>query len=92
MKRATITFPDELEAKLEAYLSNQAAPPTLSKLVQVALDEYLTNQEWLKRQVRPPKEGLKLSDLPVAQIGSGESDVSINHDAYLAEAALNDRG
>jgi metal-responsive CopG/Arc/MetJ family transcriptional regulator len=41
MKRATITFPDELEQKLNAYLKGQRTPPSLSTVVQVALDEYL---------------------------------------------------
>ena len=91
VKRATITFPDELEAKLERYLSRQAAPPSLSKLVQVALDEYFISQEWVERQVRPPKRELDLSALPVAREGSGETDVSINHDAHFVEVALNDR-
>ena len=85
MKRATITFPDELEAKLEAYLSEQAAPPTLSKLVQVALDEYLTNQEWLKRQVRLPQGPLRITP---AEVGSGESDISLNHDDHVTDKQL----
>ena len=87
MKRATITFPDELEAKLERYLNAQATPPTLSKLVQVALDDYLKNEEWTKRQVRLPRGPFRMTP---AALGSGERDISVNHDKHLADATLND--
>lgn len=83
MKRATITFPDALEQKLNAYLQRQRTPPSLSTVVQVALDEYLENQKWAAYDVQPARGPLSIT---LAEEGSGESDVSINHDAYFAEA------
>ncbi|MDQ3460156.1 MAG: hypothetical protein M3498_12775, partial [Deinococcota bacterium] len=83
MKRATITFPDELEQKLNAYLKGQRTPPSLSTVVQVALDEYLENQKWAEYDVRPASGPLTIT---VSDEGSAASDVSINHDRYLADA------
>ena len=82
MKRATITFPDTLEHKLNAYLAQQRTPPSLSAVVQVALDEYLENQKWAEYEVHPASGPLSLT---VSEESSGESDVSINHDKYLSE-------
>jgi metal-responsive CopG/Arc/MetJ family transcriptional regulator len=85
MKRATITFPDELERKLEAYLKRQAAPPSLSSLVQTALDEYLEHQKWREREYRPPESVLTL---PISNAEAVEPEVSAEHDRYLAEMSL----
>ena len=41
MRRATITLTDELEAAVEAHLSQLATPPSLNVLLQVALRQYL---------------------------------------------------
>lgn len=85
MKRATITFPDALEKKLEAYLAEQRTPPSLSTVVQVALEEYLENQKWLAREMRLPTGPLELT---VADEGDfiGEVDnVSRNLEHDLAE-------
>jgi metal-responsive CopG/Arc/MetJ family transcriptional regulator len=76
MKRASITFPDDLESQIAAYLRAQATPPSLSKLVQVALREYLERQAWLEREVRPAKGPL---NLPVSD-AEVEPDVSVRHD------------
>jgi hypothetical protein len=79
MKRATITFPDELEQKISRYLDSQMTPPTLSMLVQVALDDFLDRHAWSARQYCPAtnKPDLPVSDAPV------EADVSLEHDEYL---------
>ena len=82
MKRATITFPDDLERKLETYYARQPAPPSLSKLVQVALNEYLENLMWQERGRRARRGSLRVTP---AERGSGQSDVSERHDQYLAE-------
>ncbi len=82
MKRATITFPDDLERKLESYYAQQPAPPSLSKLVQVALDEYLENLMWQERGLRARRGSLSVTP---AEKGSGKNDVSERHDHYLAE-------
>lgn len=79
MKRATITFPDELEQKISRYLNSQVTPPTLSTLVQVALDDFLDRHAWSARQYQPAggKPVLPVSDAFV------EADVSLEHDKYL---------
>ncbi len=82
MKRATITFPDDLERKLETYYAQRSAPPSLSKLVQVALDEYLENLMWQERGLRARRGPLSVTP---AEKGSGKNDVSERHDRYLAE-------
>lgn len=81
MKRATITFPDSLEQKLNAYLAQQRTPPSLSTVVQVALDEYLENQKWAGLEVTPATASL---ELPVSD-AEVEGDVSVNHDTYLGD-------
>jgi hypothetical protein len=75
MKRATMTFPDDLATAVEEYRLTQETPPSLTKVIQAALREYLTARGFL-RKYRP----LKLT--PVGS--SGRSDVSENHDLYLA--------
>lgn len=82
MKRATITFPDALEKKLNAYLSQQRTPPSLSTLVQVALEDYLERQRWLALEPRSPTAAL---ELPISD-AEVEADVSARPDDYLAEA------
>ena len=75
MKRATMTFPDDLVEAVDNYRKAQEAPPTLTTLVQAALREYLRERGFL-REYRP----LKITP----KGNSGPSDVSINHDAYFA--------
>ena len=79
MKRASVTFSDEVEGKLNDYLERQSAPPSLSTLVNIALADYLERQRWLERGHRAAEGELELfvSDAEV------EPDVSVNHDAYL---------
>jgi len=74
MKRATITFPDDLAEALDQYRKAQEAPPAMTTLVQAALREYLRGRGFL-RAYKP----LKLRPLG----NSGRSDVSANHDLYL---------
>jgi hypothetical protein len=75
MKRATMTLPDDLVVAVETYLQAQETRPSLTALVQAALREYLRERGFL-REFRP---------LKIAPKGnSGRSDVSANHDAYLA--------
>jgi metal-responsive CopG/Arc/MetJ family transcriptional regulator len=75
MKRATMTLPDDLAEAVENYQQAQEAPPSLTNVVQAALREYLRERGFL-RKYRP----LKIE--PVGR--SGRSDVSQEHDAYLA--------
>lgn len=70
-----MTFPDDLARAMEEYRSSQETPPTLTKIVQAALREYLRQRGFI-RSHRP----LKLTSLG----HSGRSDISENHDLYLA--------
>ncbi len=74
MKRATVTFPDDLAEAVENYLRAQEAPPALTTVMQAALREYLGGRGFL-RQYKP----LKIT----AKGNSGHTDVSQNHDLYL---------
>ncbi len=84
MKRATITLPDDLNERLEAYLKAQPVAPSLTKVMQTALEQFLKEQdmqrELAKRGYKPP---LKWPiTFPVDEQGSGRADISVNHDAY----------
>jgi hypothetical protein len=70
-----MTLPDDLAKALDDYVQAQEAPPALTTVVQAALREYLRERGFM-RTYRP----LKIE--PVGR--SDRSDVSINHDAYLA--------
>jgi hypothetical protein len=74
MKRATMTFPDDLAEAVENYVRSQETPPALTTVMQAALREYLRERGFL-RSYRP----LRLRPLG----NSGRTDVSINHDLYL---------
>jgi hypothetical protein len=75
MKRATMTLPDELAEAVDQYRQSQEAPPSLTVVVQTALREYLQQRGFLARR-RPFR---------ITPLGrSGRSDISQEHDAYLA--------
>jgi Arc/MetJ-type ribon-helix-helix transcriptional regulator len=76
MRRATITIPDDLTRALESYIDAQEAPPSLTAVVQAALRRYLTEQGYLRTR--------KALRIEPAERGSGRSDISQSHDAYLA--------
>jgi metal-responsive CopG/Arc/MetJ family transcriptional regulator len=76
MKRATVTFPDDLAEAVDKYVDSQEAPPSLTAVIQVALRQYLEERGFLR--TRRPFE------ISVAKKGSGRSDVSQEHDQYLA--------
>ena len=82
MKRVTVTVTDELERDLNAYLSEQDTPPSLTTVMQVALRDFLRAQRLLEREYRPARGPLQITP---AEKGSGKSDVSVNHDKYFAE-------
>ncbi len=88
MKRITVTLPDELEQRLDTYRKAQLVTPSLTKVVQKALESFLDNwtrQELEKRGYEPLSRWPV--NFPVFEKGSGKRDISINHDKYLAEAA-----
>jgi hypothetical protein len=74
MKRATITFPNDLAEAVDQYLKTLEAPPAMTTVVQTALREFLQERGFL-RSYKP----LKLRPLG----NSGRNDVSENHDLYL---------
>jgi hypothetical protein len=76
MKRATITFPDDLAKAAENYLASQEAPPTLTTVVQAALREYLGERGFLRTR--------RTLEITPARKGSGRSDISQHHDRHLA--------
>ena len=79
MKRATITFSNELEAKLHAYLAEQKTPPSLNTVVQTALEEFFEAQKWDAVELRSPTN--PHLELPVSD-ADVEPDVSLNHNHY----------
>jgi hypothetical protein len=70
-----MTLPDDLATAVEEYRQAQENPPALTKVVQAALREYLAGRGFI-HDYRP----LRLTVLG----NSGRSDVSENHDLYLA--------
>ena len=81
MRRATVTIPDELEEQLDAWLDTQPARPSLAKVMQAALRMYLAEKRLEAVEYRPPAGPF---DFTVDEVGSGHSDVSIEHDAHFA--------
>jgi len=71
-----MTLPDDLAQAVDDYLRAQEAPPALTTVVQAALREYLGERGFLRTR-KPLK-------IRTANRGSGRSDVSENHDLYLA--------
>ena len=76
MKRATMTLPDDLAEAVDDYRQAQEARPALTIVVQAALREYLGHRGFLRKH-KPLK-------IRPAQRGSGRSDVSVDHDLYMA--------
>ncbi len=75
VKRATISLQDDLAEGVDNYLQAQEVRPALTSVMQAALREYLGARGFLR--VRRP---LKITP----KGNSGLSDVSLNHDYYLA--------
>lgn len=76
MKRATMTLPEDIAEAVESYLASQEAPPTLTTVVQAALRQYLGDRGFLRTR--------RTLGITPARKGSGRSDVSQQHDRYLA--------
>ncbi|MGH9174933.1 MAG: hypothetical protein ACRD1H_11275 [Vicinamibacterales bacterium] len=76
MRRATITFPDEIEQALDAYTASLDAPPTLTAITQAAVREYLAERGFLRSRrvlrIRPAEPG-------------GDPRASIEHDRHVAD-------
>ena len=78
MKQLTVTLPDALERKLDAYLEQHSTNP--SDVVQTALAAFLEEQTWAAYKPEPARA----LDLPTFD-GNVDVDASINHDAYTSE-------
>lgn len=82
MKQATITLPDDLEKRLQAYRSSHESEITVSEIVQSALENFLRQQAARAR--------VELVDQPLsitpAEGDSGATDVSVDHDRYFEQA------
>lgn len=83
--KVAVTIPEDLA--LEAYLKAHDEP--LEAMVQRALRAYLRGRDLAALlnvaglEYQLPKR--PLGSFTVAKEGSGKGDISINHDAYLAE-------
>lgn len=73
---------DDLEEALAAYQRRRGGDPNLSAAIQNVLRDFLGESGY---HVTPPTRALRL---PPAEPGRGFTDVSVNHDRYLAEAVL----
>ncbi len=95
MKRTTISLNDSVKEMLEDYINNQEVAPSLSAVVNQALVDFLTNKTLLA-ELR--KRGLELENLKpfpteiysFSKTLTKETDISINHDKYLAEIVEDD--
>ena len=76
MKRATISFPNDLAKAVESYVAAQEVRPALTSVVQTALRHYLTERGFLRTR--------RNLEITPARKGSGRPDVSQQHDRYLA--------
>ena len=70
MRRATITVTDDLEPALDAYLRDQEVKPSLTRLLQTALREFLASHGYLRPSVkhvsRPPVSAAPERQSPAA--------------------------
>lgn len=81
MRRATITLTDEIEERLERFLSDREPRPSLAAVLQAALTNYLDHEAWQARSFRPARGALRVSS---AREGSGHEDTSLQHDTVMA--------
>lgn len=81
MRRSTITIPEPLAEALEAYQRDQEAAPSVTAVVQTALERFLADRGYLGAAPR-------VLGITPALRGSGTSTTSEDHDAVLAESIL----
>jgi hypothetical protein len=82
MRRATVTIPDELDKELQDWLATQAAPPSLAKVLQAALRVFLREKKLEAVEYHAAAAPFAISS---SRSGSGHRDVSVEHDAHIAE-------
>jgi predicted transcriptional regulator len=87
MKRATITLPDDLEKRLNAFIATQPAPPSLNAVVQTALEAFLEEQKWAAYSIQPAQQPFRITAADeVSRTEDTSNDVSSQPNAYIAEA------
>ena len=85
MRRITVTIPDDIEHELVEFQQAQEVPPAMAAIVVAALRQYLEQRDpWARRNYHPASEPFLV--MPMVP-GSGKSDISVNHDRYVAQAA-----
>jgi len=77
MKSASVTIPDDLAEALAAYGRDQGLPTEAEALIEAALRQLLAGHGYLAT-FRP------FHITPIEHDGE-ETDISINHDRYLAD-------
>lgn len=83
MQRVTITIPDELMVKIDAFRRREGTSGQLETVVEDVLRRFFVDPDtWGGREYRPPSGPLHIRP---AQVGSGKSDISVEHDRYLTE-------
>jgi len=83
MKQATVTIPGEVDQALAAYRRDRHLSGDLSAVIDAALRDHLAAHGYLV----PPRPFRPLRITPIPHDGD-ETDVSINHDRYLADWEL----
>ena len=72
----------DLEVELDAWLRDQPAPPSLTRVLQAALREFLERKKLEALDYRAASAPFEIT---VSSRGSGQQDTSIEHDAVLDE-------
>jgi hypothetical protein len=80
-----VSIPDDLDVRLEAYLAAQETPPSLTTVLQVALQEFLSTRALRERGFQPASKPFAPTAL-AEKDSQGEPDASMNHDRYFSEA------
>lgn len=79
----TVTIPDDLQIDLSEFARGQQV--SVDEVAESAIRIYIANhQRWGGREYRPATKPFEITPL-VEKDELGESDVSVNHDKYLAE-------
>lgn len=90
MSQISINVPPEIEEELQRYLRFECNKEDLSPHAKEALDAYTAQQRSEATLVNTDRPYRTLR-FPPSNVGSGLSDVSINHDKYLAEDFMRER-
>lgn len=84
MKHATVAIPDELDEALAAYGRDRQVSGDVAAVVQAALREVLTGHGYLI-----PFRAFRVTPI---ESDDDATDVSLNHDRYLADGQTGSPG